>query len=91
MEITGNLCPAKRSFKNGIKQRHFKTNKSGESKTSRHSPKEILKDELQREGRADTQEEMKRHKNGKHMGKSKWTLYKTIIIMSDEIKSRELK
>lgn len=72
----------------GAKQKHFKTHKSGESKTSRQSPKEILKDELQTERRANTQEEMKRNKNRKYMGKSKLTLYK---IMSDEIKSIELK
>lgn len=43
----------------------------GEIKINRCSPKEILKDELQTEGKSDMQEEMKRNKDGKYKGKSK--------------------
>lgn len=53
----------------GVKQKHFRTYKSGKNEIGRHSPKEILKDELQTERGANTQEEMKRNKNGTYMGK----------------------
>lgn len=90
MKITGNqgYCVQKKCFsKMGLKQRHFKINKDWRNKISTHSPKEIVKDELQTEGRSDCRKKLRETKMVNiWVNINEHWLYQTIIIMSDEIK-----